>query len=135
MRIPAKVPGLRFLTVLMVGYGAVWMSLEGGMVRVLVMGVGITAVSLLYTWQKWFGGRMMSKKRWLVLTAVSGLAFGTSSGILTLIFMAVKTGIHAHGPEFTPSQIEWVLRQIPFWAVAGCVAGLGIGLVGIGRFR
>jgi hypothetical protein len=47
--------------------------------------------------------------------------------------MAVKTGLHAHGPEFTPAEINWVLQQTPIWTAAGLLAGLGLGQIVKGR--
>jgi hypothetical protein len=43
--------------------------------------------------------------------------------------MAVKTGLHAHGPEFSPSQIAWVMGQVPWWTSAGLLAGVGLAMI------
>jgi hypothetical protein len=129
MHIPAKIPGLNFITVLMGIYAAIWISLEGALWRVMVMGVGVTAVSLLHLLQKYGGGRLISWPHWLGLTAVIGLLFGLGSSLLTLVFMAVKTGLHAHGPEFTLQEIEWVSQQTPLWAAVGLLIGLGLGML------
>jgi hypothetical protein len=129
MQIPRNIPGLKPVLVLFAVYTAVWIALEGELWRVVVMGVGSTAVSLLYGWQKWMGGRLIDGWRWWGVTAVSGLLFGLGSGLFSLIFMAVKTGLHAHGPEFTAAEINWVLQQTPIWAVAGLLAGLGLALI------
>ena len=133
MQIPRKIPGLKPVLVLFAVYTAVWIALEGELWRVVVMGVGSTAVSLGYGWQKWLGGRLAEGWRWWGVTAVTGLLFGVGSGLLSLAFMAVKTGLHAHGPEFTPAEINWVLQQIPTWAVAGLLAGLGLALLTKGK--
>ena len=133
MQIPRKIPGLKPVLVLFAVYTAVWIALEGELWRVVVMGVGSTAVSLGYGWQKWLGGRLVDGWKWWGVTAVTGLLFGVGSGLLSLVFMAVKTGLHAHGPEFTPAEINWVLQQIPTWAVAGLLAGLGLALLTKGR--
>jgi len=95
------------------------------------MGVGTTAVVLAYLTQHFLGGRTFSVKQWLGITAVLGLIFGLSSGLLTLLFMAVKTGLHAHGPEFTPPEVTWVLQQTLWWMFIGLLAGLGLGMVTI----
>jgi hypothetical protein len=93
------------------------------------MGVGVTAVSLIHLLQNKLGGQIVTLSKWLIATAVLGLLFGLGSGLLTLVFMAVKTGLHAHGPEFTIQQIRWVIQQIPLWTIAGLLAGLGLGLL------
>jgi hypothetical protein len=129
MHIPAKIPGLKFITVLMGIYAAIWISLEGTLWRVMLMGVGVTAVSLLHLLQKYGGGRVISWPRWLGLTAIIGLLFGLGSSLLTLVFMAIKTGLHAHGPEFTLQEIQWVSQQTPLWAAVGLLIGLGLGML------
>lgn len=133
MHIPRKVPGLKPFLVLFAVYTAVWIALEGELWRVVVMGVGGTAVSLGYGWQKWLGGELVNGWKWWGVTAVSGLLFGLGSSLLSLIFMAIKTGLHAHGPEFTPAEINWILQQTPIWAAAGLLAGLGLALLFKGR--
>ena len=129
MDVPNKLPGLKTVLILLAVYTAVWITLEGQLWQVIVMGVGSTAVSLGYGWQKWLGGRVVKGWQWWWLSAVTGLLFGLGSGLLSLIFMAVKTGLHAHGPEFTPAEINWVLQQTPTWTAAGLLAGLGWGLL------
>ena len=57
---------------------------------------------------------------------------GLGFGLLTLLIMAVKTGLHGHGPEFSPAEISWVIDQIPLWSLVGLLAGLGVGIVAIG---
>lgn len=129
MRIPDRIPGLKVVMILLGVYTAVWITLEGALWQVVLMGVGSTAVSLGYGWQKWLGGRVVKGWKWWAGTAVTGLLLGLGSGLLTLVFMAIKTGLHAHGPEFTPAEINWVLQQTPIWTTAGLLAGLGWGLL------
>lgn len=133
MKKPPKFAVFRLFFILFTIYTAVWISLEGKLWQVVVMGVGSTAVSLRYGWQKWLGGRELAGWQWWAATAVTGLLLGLGSGLLSLIFMAVKTGLHAHGPEFTPAEINWVWQQTPIWATAGLLAGLGLALILKGR--
>lgn len=129
MRLPASIPGLKVATILWGLYGAVWISLEGDLQRVGLLGVWTTAVSLGHLLQKYGGERPLSLRKWLAVTAVSGLLLGLGSGLLTLAFMALKTGLHAHGPEFTAAEITWVVGQLPLWSVAGVSGGAGLGLL------
>jgi hypothetical protein len=129
MEIGDRLPGLKVGLVLLGVYTAVWITLEGALWQAVVMGVGYTAVSLGYNWQKWLGGQVVDGWKWWGVTAVTGLLLGLGSGLLTLVFMAVKTGLHAHGPEFTPTEINWILQQTPIWTAAGLLAGLGRGLL------
>jgi hypothetical protein len=109
--------------------------LEGVLWRELSLAILLTAVLLLQIAQKWFGGRAVSARVWLGGTAVFGLCWGLGSSMMTLLLMVLKTGLHAHGPEFTPAEIGWVLAQIPLWTAVGLLIGLGVGLViwGIAR--
>ena len=113
-------------------YALVWISLEGGLINTLIMGVGGTAVSGAYLARRVVAKRPLALWRWLAGTAVLGLLFGLGCGLLTLFFMAVKTGLHAHGPEFTPIEIAWVWQRTPLWAFVGLLAGLGLGML-VGR--
>lgn len=132
MQIPARLPGLKWLTIGWGLYAAVWITLEGSLAGVVVMGGWSTAVILARAAQRWLGGRQFSRGGGLALTAVAGLCFGGGSGLLALVGMGLKTGLHAHGPEFSPAELEWVWAQLPLWAAVGLLAGLGLGLVMVG---
>jgi hypothetical protein len=127
--IRAKIPGLRWATILLAVYTAVWIPLEGALAQVVLLGVWATAVALGHLAQTYLGGRSLPAAGWLAMMGALGLAAGLGSGLLTLLFMAVKTGLHAHGPEFTPAQINWLVGQVPWWTAAGLFAGLGFALL------
>jgi hypothetical protein len=129
MHIPSRVPGLRIATVLVGLYAVVWISLEGDLWRLLLLSAGLSLVAGGYAMQRFLGGRQLSKGRWLLASAGIGFLVALSAGLLALLLMAVKTGLHSHGPEFSAEQLDWLLRQIPIWAIAGALAGLGLGLL------
>jgi len=57
--------------------------------------------------------------------ALLGLLLGMSIPILAVLFMAFKTGIHAHGfSEYGVNQFFLVLSIVPISAVLGVVFGL-----------
>jgi hypothetical protein len=61
----------------------------------------------------------------LVIGSLAGLAVSP----VAMILMALKTGIHAHEtPDFTPLQMARVVELTPFWASAGLLVGLGVGI-------
>lgn len=129
MRIPTKILGLNVATAVTILYAFLWMSLEGRLWRVVVLSVLTTAVALAHLVQKRWGGQTLSRGQWVGTTAVGGLLLGTGSSLLTLLLMAIKTGLHAHGPEFSPHEINWIIQQIPLWATSGLLAGIGMGLI------
>jgi hypothetical protein len=128
---------LKLLLIVWGGYTAVWISLEGALWQVMLLGVATTILIVGYLVQRTVGGKTLSRGVGLMVTAVSGLAIGGGSGLLSLIFMAVKTGLHAHGPEFSRAEIGWVWGNLPLWTAVGLLLGLGLGLIwaGIGNMN
>lgn len=129
MRIPKRIPGLKLLTLLLAFYAAIWIALEGNLGRLLVLAVGVVAAALAYGVQRLHGGRTLSGLGWLLFAGLAGLLLGSGTALLSLLLMAVKTGLHAHGAEFSPEQINWIVGQLPWWAGAGLLAGVGAGLL------
>jgi len=129
MQLPDKVPGIKWLTILVAVYAVLWISLEGSIGQALLLSAGFSILLLGYLYQRFLGGRHLSYRAWLLISTVAGLLLGLLFGLLTLLLMAVKTGLHGHGPEFSPDQISWLLQQIPLWSVIGLIAGLGLGLI------
>ncbi|MCA9919788.1 MAG: hypothetical protein KC445_17650 [Anaerolineales bacterium] len=132
MIFPEKVPGLRLLLGVWLVYTAVWISLEGALVQVVMMGTATAVLLLGHGWQRWLGGKSVGKGLGVWVTAVSGGLLGAGSGLLTFVFMAVKTGLHAHGPEFTQAEIAWVWNVLPLWTAVWLLVGLGVGLIWAG---
>ena len=129
MRIPDGIPGIKWITVIWGVYVVVWATLESGLWATVFAAV-LTVIALFgHLFNRFLSGRMLSPVVWLVVTAVFGALFGLGSALLTLIFMAIKTGIHAHGPEFSTLELNWVFQQIPLWTLAGLLGGLGLGLL------
>jgi hypothetical protein len=128
-QIPKQLPGLKWATALLGVLAVIWMPLEGNLPLTVLLAGWAAAVMAGYLVQQQVGGRHLSRWQWVGLTAFSGLLLGFSAGILTLAFMALKTGIHDHGPEFSRAEINWVISRIPSWTAAGLLAGAGIGLL------
>jgi hypothetical protein len=129
MQLPDNFRGLKWATILVGLYAAVWIALEGSLGRVVALAFGITLLIAGHIGQRIFGGRTFSLVGWLFVAGLSGLFTGLGVGLLTLVLMGLKSGLHAHGPEFRPEQIEWVLSRIPLWSAAGLLVGLGLGLL------
>ncbi|MFT5193532.1 MAG: hypothetical protein ACI9EW_001394 [Cellvibrionaceae bacterium] len=112
-----------------------WMAFEGILWLVVSIGIVLTIIWV------WVGLKQVRPKMegWLVnLTgfatiAVLWSAAGAFSGFIAplsiVALMVFKTGIHSHGPEFSPYEIEWVLSQSLRWGLLGLLAGFGVGLV------
>lgn len=129
MKIPAKIPGYRYLLILFGLFGAVWIALEGNLWRVVGLGMFVAGLILLAVVQRRWPGRVLSLRGWLLLCAAGGLWLGLGSILMTLLFMALKSGLHNHGWEFTLEETQWVIQQFPLWGISGLLLGLGVGLV------
>ena len=68
--------------------------------------------------------------RSLIHMSLAGLLTGLAITPLTLLLMAVKTGLHAHqSPDFSPQQTLDVLYRTPVWLIGGLLVGLGFSLL------
>jgi hypothetical protein len=129
MQIPDRIPATKWFSILWVVYMVIWTMLEGGLWATVFAALLTTIVMVGWLFNRFLYGRTVSTGGWLLLSAVLGAAVGISSGLLTLALMAIKTGLHAHGPEFSGGELDWVLQQIPMWALAGLLGGLGLGFL------
>ena len=132
MQIPKKIPGLRLTTVIVVIYAVIWISLEGKLWQSMLLAASVTLISTGYLIQRLMGGRYLACGSLLVFAAVAGLLVGLTFGILVLAAMAVKTGLHGHGPEFSPDEIDWVLSQILLWIAVTFFGALGLATLALG---
>ena len=128
MRIPAHFPGLRLATLLLMAAAVAWIAPEGDLLSVMALSIALTLLLLTHAARRWLGGKTLPAGHWLAALSLLGLAAELGSGLLALLLMAVKTGLHGHGPEFSAGEIAWVLRNTPFWAAAGLLSGGGLGL-------
>ncbi|MCA9951651.1 MAG: hypothetical protein KDE48_18500, partial [Anaerolineales bacterium] len=97
MQLPPKIPGLKWITLIVGVYTAVWIALEGDLLCVVLLGVGVTAVLLMHLIQRYFAGITFTLRQWLAFTTGTGLLFGAGSVLVSLLLIAIKTGLHAHG--------------------------------------
>ncbi len=132
--LPQRLLLLRWLTIAWSIYGLIWISLEGELRQVLVMGVGAAIMGAGHSLARLGRKRPLPLITFIILSSLLGLLSGLLVSPLTVLFMALKTGLHTHGPEFTPQEVAWALQQAPLWGLFGLLAGLGIGLLLAARF-
>jgi len=130
--LPHIKPVQRLIAVLTVLYGLVWIPLEGALWSVLMMGGLATLWLLTAAYDRWGAGRTFSTVGIISLVTLTTAAAALFWVLLSLAFMAVKTGLHAHGPEFSPAEISWLWSRLPGWTGIGGLAGLGFGLIAAG---
>ena len=129
MQLPDHVRGLKWITVLWALTIGIWVMLEGDFRQTILLGLLSCIVLLGHLANRMLAGRTLALGVFLLLSALFGGLLGLGSALLTLFFMAIKTGLHAHGPEFNAQEIEWIFQQIPLWTLAGLLGGLGLGLL------
>lgn len=133
MQIPERVPGLKWLVIFWAVAAVIWSVLEGDFGRVRLFGFLTTLTGLGYLFQRFMAGREFSPVGGLLTMGLWGLALGFGTVLVTLFMMVLKTGLHAHGPEFSMAEITAVWGQIPLWSLVGLLIGLGAGLLLIAR--
>lgn len=135
MMIHSGLRGWRIAAGLLVLYGLAWLALEGNVRQDILLGALILIVLVWYLAIRYLGGRALSLSRWLAIAGVCGMLCGGALVLLMLFLMALKTGLHGHGPEYSAAEVAWVWAQLPLWIVTGLVGGLGLGLVLAGLRR
>ena len=135
MQIPSRAPCLKPVGLLLGVYAAVWMALEGSVPRDLLLAALLLALLAAALVTRFLGGRRLSTGQAVMFCAAVGLVYGAGLALLTLFLMALKTGLHAHGPEYSAAEITWVWQQLPLWAGAGVLAGAGLASLAVGLAR
>jgi len=133
MKIPPTLPYFKSMLGLALAYGFLWMALEGVLWRDLVLAAAVVLLAIGYLTIRFLGGRTLPARRFMLMAVAVGLAAGIALPLVTIFLMALKTGIHVHGPEYTVREIAWVWQQLPLWGAVGGLVGLGLGLVAAGR--
>jgi hypothetical protein len=115
---------LRFLAI---GLGIaffIWLPFEdSSLAWVVLLAAGLCALLA------WAALQRQSSPGWLRLALAGGLA-GLLVAPAALLLVAVKTGLHGHGfSDFTPAQVESLLRLAPAWTFAGLAIGAGIAML------
>lgn len=104
-----------------------WMPYEG--LLWLVTSVGIL-LALLWGWVAFRQTSFFASLGPIGRPAVFGAILGLAAPLIILGLMVLKTGVHAHGPEYSPAEIGWITQQMTIWPFVGGLAGFGLGIVG-----
>ena len=103
-----------------------WMPFEGNFWFVITVGLLLT---LLWAFVFFRQSAWLRSYRPDIRLAAFGGMVGFIAPAVILALMVLKTGIHSHGPEFTPVEISWVARQFLIWPIVAAGLGLGFGLI------
>ena len=124
---------LRGLTLLWGLYAMVWMALEAGVGRDVLLAAWGLALLAGHLAARRLGGRPISAGAALGWGAAAGLAAGVALGPSLLLLMALKTGLHSHGPAYSATQMAQMAARWPWWIAAATAAGAGLGLLALAR--
>jgi hypothetical protein len=108
----------------------VWLSLEDqtvGPVALLGLGLGLIVVTLTIFAK--LGGMVIAARLVPLGLLLVGVLVGVAGCIAAVLLMFFKNALHAHlYLDFPPGLMLAMLARTPAWALAGGLAGLGIGL-------
>ncbi len=107
----------------------IWSQLEAKLWQAVFIGVFAAAIALGRLIVRFLAGRELSIRQLVAIFLAAGLFLGLGSTLFTLAAMILKTGLHAHGPEFSQAELLWVTRQASIWSVAGMCGGLGAAML------
>jgi hypothetical protein len=72
---------------------------------------------------------ILNEKQLIMRHILVGTGAGLLLAPLSILLMALKSGIHGHGmPDFTVSQMQDILSRIPYFVLTGFLVGVGSGL-------
>ena len=128
-----RVPGVRLIIILLGVFFVLWMPFEGDLRLVVGLGVWTALTVTALAARRLLTGRWLRAWQFTLVAFGLGTILGFTAPLFTLLFMALKTGLHGHGPEFTLAEIRWVQRQLLLWFSVGGLLGLGSGLIYLGR--
>lgn len=120
------------LTGLLLGFGIlVWLPVEDQS----ELGVLIFSAALC----TWIAARFLinpapNDKQLILRHIFVGSGAGLVLAPLSILLMAIKSGIHGHGtPDFTVAQMGAVLMRTPYFVLTGLLLGLGSGILRLAR--
>jgi len=122
----------RRLRLLTMGYGLlifIWLTPEDNMVwPVALLGFGLALLSIIWLVQRRLGGSVFPARYVLMSGALLGGIIGLGSALSSTGLMFFKNALHAHVFwDFPPGMVAAMLTRAPSWALAGGLAGLGVG--------
>jgi len=108
-----------------------WSGLEDRDARgVTALGFLSAASFTLYLLTAGRGHRWSARRRGLSFAMLSGALIGAMTALASALLMLFKNLRHGHlFPDYPLDMLLATLERLPYWALAGALAGLGIGLL------
>jgi hypothetical protein len=124
-------PNGRLRTITLV-YGLllfVWLTPEDNTVwPVALLGIGLALLSVVWFVRRRLGGSAFPARYVPISAALLGGIVGLGGALSSAGFMFFKNALHAHAFwDYPPAIVGAMLSRAPSWAVAGALAGFGLG--------
>lgn len=127
--IPPPSKRLRLMTI---GCGLllfIWLTPEDNNVwPVAALGIGAALLGSVWLIRQRLGGSRFPMRYVPVGGALMGGIIGLGGTLITAVLMFFKNALHAHAFwDYPPAMVAAMLTRAPSWAVAGALAGFGVG--------
>jgi hypothetical protein len=111
----------------------IWLTPEDNTVwPVALLGTGLALLGVIWLVQKHLGGRPFSGRDVIIGAMLLGGIVGVGATLASAALMFFKNALHAHTFwDFPPAMVVAMLTRAPSWAMAGGVAGIGVGFLWI----
>ena len=111
----------------------VWLTPEDNAVwPVALLGVGLALLTMVWMVRRRLGGSAFPARYVPIGAAVMGGSVGLGAALAAGGFMFFKNALHAHVFwDFPPEMVVAMLTRAPAWALAGGLAGMGMGCLWI----
>lgn len=109
----------------------IWLSPEDNhTIPVIGVGLVLTLVLTLRWVLRNLGGKSFPIRYLPLVGLIIGAVVGLGTSVTTAGLMFFKNALHAHiFLDFPPNMMLAILGRAPFWATAGALGGLGIGIL------
>lgn len=110
-------------------YFLVWTQLEGNFRNVILLGVAGAFLAGWTIWRRWIAQRIATQTQFAIALSALGLAIGLAIPLMILLGMAIKQGLHGHGPEYTTAQVAAITQSLLWAGLVGLLFGVAAGLL------
>ncbi len=107
----------------------IWLTPEDNSVwPVAVLGIGAALLGCVWMIRQRLSGSRFSRRYVPIGAALMGGIIGLGGTLITAGLMFFKNALHAHAFwDYPPAMVAAMLTRAPSWALAGALAGLGVG--------
>ena len=122
-------------TLLTMGYGflsLLWLSFEDSTILIVsLLGWGLAFMLMSLGVMRWFGGRELTLRQWILAVILFGGLVGLGAIGGTVELMLFKNAWHSHAnPDFSGNIVIGLINRALAWTFAGSLIGIAASLYG-----